>query len=91
MTSQLRSRLETFFSGDDLHVAEKVIAYFRTEGIRKHPFGYRGVTYEMIERNIPNSQHNDLKRVFEVLSSQGFINRKRRGHYYIPSKYFRRH
>ena len=91
MTSQLHRRLETFLSGDDLNVAERVITYFKVEGVKKHPSGYMGVTYEMIERNIPNSQHNDLKRVFEVLSSQGFINRKRRGHYYIPSKYFRRH
>ena len=83
MTSQLRSRLETFFSGDDLHVAEKVIAYFRTEGIRKHPFGYRGVTYEMIERNFSNVTNQDFNRVFGILSSHGFINRKRKGYYHL--------
>ncbi len=83
MTSQLHSRLETFFSGDDLNVAEKVIAYFRTEDIRKHPSGYMGVTYEMIERNFSNVPNQDLNRVFGILSSHGFINRKRKGHYHL--------
>ena len=87
MASQLHRRLETFLSGDDLGIAERVIAYFKVEGVRKHPSGYMGVTYEMIERNFSNVTNQDFNRVFGILSSHGFINRKRKGHYCKEYRY----
>lgn len=85
MASQFHRRLETFLSGDDLGIAERVIGYFREEDRKKHPAGYIGITYDMVLRNIPNFHKDDIDRVFRILSTHGILNSKRKRHYSLGS------
>ncbi len=92
-SNKLEKILGEILGNDDLKCGLLISEFFIKENKKKkYPSGYLGPTYSMINNYVSDKNIDSyrLVRVFAIMSSRGIIHPRKKGHYYLDSKYVKR-